>query len=111
MNKVGFKQSFAEYCVFYKGNMMYVLYTDDSILARPHKYEVDQAIQDIHDAKLNITIEEDFQYFLGINIDIRLYRSIQLTQPHLIDQILEDLKMGKTVKPKSTPASSYQFLL
>ena len=48
----------------------------------------------------------DIQNFLVINIYIRKYGSIHLTQPHLIDQIFEDIKMEETIKPKSTPASS-----
>ena len=95
INKVGFKQSSVDDCVFYNGNMMYMLYTDDSILDGPHKDAVDQVIQDIQDAKLNITIERYPQYLLGMNIDSRQDGSIHITQPHLINQILEDLSMGK----------------
>ena len=47
---------------------MYVLYTDDSILARPNMDEVDQAIKCIQNTKLNIAIKVYLQGFLGINI-------------------------------------------
>jgi hypothetical protein len=33
VNETGFKQSEVDECVYYKGNVMYVLYTDNSILA------------------------------------------------------------------------------
>ena len=36
VNKVGFKQSKVDKCVFCCWNVMYVLYTDDSILAVPN---------------------------------------------------------------------------
>ena len=75
--------------------MVYVLYIYDWILNGPYKYEADQVIQDIQNEKLNITIERYFKYFLVININIRQDGSIHLIQPHLIDQILEDIKMGK----------------
>ena len=81
---------------------MYVLYTDESILNKPNKDEAEQAIQNIEDVKLNIKSERDLQHFLVIIIDSRQNGSLNLTQPHLIDQILEDLKIGKTVNPKST---------
>jgi hypothetical protein len=48
---------------------MYVLYTDDSILAGPDFEEIDKAIEDIKKAKLDITIEDDIQDFFGVNID------------------------------------------
>ena len=38
LEKVGFKQSIIDECVFYKEDMIYVLYTDDSILAGPSKH-------------------------------------------------------------------------
>jgi hypothetical protein len=110
VNKVGFKQSSVDECVFYRGKVMYVLYTDDSILAGPDLKEIEQAIEDIKKAKLDITIEGDIQDFLGVNIDRKSDGSIHLTQPHLIDQILEDLKMGENTVEKSTPMSSSRLL-
>ena len=109
--KVGFTKSEVDECVFYRGQVMYVLYTDDSILAGPSEEEIDKVIEDIKKAKLDITIEGDLQDFLGVNIDRKPDGSIHLTQPHLIDQILKDLKMtDDKVKPKTTPASSSKLL-
>ena len=56
-------------CVFYQGSVMYVLYTDDSIIAGPNEKKLDEVIDDFKKAKLNITVEGDLQDFLGINID------------------------------------------
>ena len=39
---MGFIQSKVDEYVFYKGNIMYVLYTDDSILAGPNKQEINK---------------------------------------------------------------------
>jgi hypothetical protein len=110
INKVGFKQSTIDECVFYKGSVMYVLYTDDSILAGPNLSEIDQAIKDIQAAKLDITIEGDLQDFLGINIEKKQDGSIHLTQPHLIDQIINDLKLPTNTNPKAIPAPSSKLL-
>jgi hypothetical protein len=51
--------------VFFKGNVIYVIYTDDSILAAPNKSEIDEVIQDIWRAKLDITVEGDLKRFPG----------------------------------------------
>ncbi len=69
IEKVGFEQSKVDDCVFYKGQVMYILYTDDSILAGPDPKEIDQVIEDMKKAKLDITIEGDLQDFLGVNIE------------------------------------------
>ena len=37
VNELGFKQSKVDECVFYRGQTIYVLNTDDSILAGPSK--------------------------------------------------------------------------
>jgi hypothetical protein len=55
-------------CVFYKGMVMYVLYTDTSISAGPDQNDIEQLIRQIQVANLNITMEGDIQDFLGINI-------------------------------------------
>jgi hypothetical protein len=111
VNKVGFVQSEVDECIFFKGNVVYVLYTDDSILAGPDKSEIDQVIEDIKAAELNITVEGDLQDFLGVNIERKENGVINFTQPHLIDQILKDLRMDSSeVKTKSTPASSSNLL-
>lgn len=57
--KVGFVQSKVDECVFYRGSVMYVLYTDDSILAGPSEKEIDKAIKLIQKAGLDITVEEE----------------------------------------------------
>jgi len=90
---------------------MYVLYTDNSILACPDEHEINEIIEDMKKVKLDITVEGDLQDFLGVNIDRKEDVSIHLSQPHLIDQILKDLRLdADNVAVKSTPASSSKLL-
>jgi Reverse transcriptase (RNA-dependent DNA polymerase). len=111
VNEVGFKQSEVDECVFYKGNILYVLYTDDSIIAGPNKEEIEYVIESIKKTRLNITIEGDLQDFLGRNIQRENDGSIYLSQPHLIEQILEDLRLtDDNVKVKDTPAKLSEIL-
>ena len=111
IREIGFKQSKVDECVFYHGNVMYVLCTDDSILAGPCPKEIDRIIERMRNAKLDITIEGDLEDFLGVNIDRRDDGTIHLTQPHLIDSILKDLRLdGEGVTTKRIPASSSKLL-
>jgi hypothetical protein len=89
-----------------------VLYTDDSLLAGPDREEIDRIIQELQEkAKLTITVEGDLADFLGVSIDRRKDGTIHLSQPHLIDQILKDLRLdGDKVNPRSTPAASSKLL-
>ena len=84
---------------------MHVIYTDDYILAVPHKDEADQEIWDIQNENFIITIEGYLHDLLRINIDSRQDGSIHLTQPKIINQVLEYIKMVETVKTKSKRTS------
>ncbi|KAI2496051.1 hypothetical protein MHU86_18472 [Fragilaria crotonensis] len=112
INDLGFKQSKVDECVFYRGKTLYVLYTDDSLLAGPDKDEIDRVIEDLKNkARLAITVEGDLADFLGVNIERKDDGTIHLTQPHLIGQILDDLRMNDdSVKPRTTPAASSKLL-
>ena len=109
--EVGFVQSNVDECLFYKGRVIYALYTDDSIIAGPDKAEVESTIESIRRAGLNLTIEGTLEDFLGVNIERKGDGSIHLTQPHLIDGILKDLRLdGNNVKTKGTPSASSKLL-
>ena len=62
-------------------------------MAGPDKNEIREIIKEIQKANLNITKEGSIQDFLGINIKTTTKGHIELTQPHLINQILSDMKM------------------
>ncbi len=109
--EVGFKQSRMDECVFWHGRVMYVLYTDDSILAGPDPKEIEKIMEKMRKANLDITVEGDLEDFLGVNINRKEDGTIHLTQPHLIDSILKDLKLDQeNTKAKETPACSSRIL-
>ena len=90
---------------------MYVLYTDDSIIAGPDPKEIDLVIKEIQQVGLDITVEGTLEDFLGVNISRKADGTIHLTQPHLIDQILKDLRLdGEQVTTKPIPATSSKLL-
>jgi hypothetical protein len=106
-----FEQSKVDECVFYRGTTMYALYTDNSILAGPDQKEINQIIKEMEKVKLDITVEGDLQDFLGVHIERMPDSSINLTQPHLIDQILDNLRLNDdNVSEKTIPATSSKLL-
>ena len=106
---IGFKRSMFDECVFFKGNCMYVLYTDDSILAGPDQAELDKVIKDLEDANLGITDEGDISDFLGVNIQ-QVGNEFHLTQPKLIDSIIQDLHLDDDSHTKDIPMKSSKLL-
>ncbi|MFM7530824.1 MAG: reverse transcriptase domain-containing protein [Nodosilinea sp.] len=110
LEQIGFKQSRFDDCIFYKGKMIYVLYTDDSILAGPSKKEIDSTIAQMRQV-LDLTVEDKLTDFLGVNIDRRDDGTIKLSQPKLIQQVINDLHLEQDqATTRTTPAASSRIL-
>ena len=84
-----FTKSDIDECVFYRGSVMYDLYTDDSIIAGSNQEDLDAVVVDLKKANFGVTLEENLEDFLGVNINRRKDDRIHLTQPHLMEQIVE----------------------
>ena len=62
-------------------------------------------------ARLDVTEEGILEDFMGVNIDRKQDGTIHLTQPHLIDSILQDLNLlGPNIKTKTAPAYPSRIL-
>ena len=90
VEELKFEQSDIDECVYYRGGVIYILYTDDSILASKDESEIKVAIRDIERSGLKITIEGTLKDFLGINISAREGGEVHMTQPQLAKQIYEN---------------------
>ena len=104
LERIGFQQSEHDECVLYRGKVIYALYTDDTIITAPNNKLIDDVIRDIKKAGLKVTDEGNIEDFLGVNITRMNDGSIHLHQPHLIDQILNDLNIQENASPKEIPA-------
>ena len=105
LTKAKFVQSKHDPCVLFRKNIIYILYTDDSIITGPSTNEIDQAIHDIRATGLEITDEGEVTDFLGVRVT-KHNNKIIFTQEHLINQILTDLKFQSNTKTKQTPSSN-----
>jgi hypothetical protein len=90
---------------------MHDLCTDDSMLAGPDPREIEECIKEMKKVNLDITVKGDLSDFLGVNIDRLPDGSCHLSQPKLIDSILEDPRLsGDNVVTKAAPMSSSKLL-
>jgi hypothetical protein len=71
--------------------------------------KIEQIIKDLQ-TMFDVSDEGDLTDYLGVNIDIREDGTIKLSQPHLIDQIIEDANFQNDTKYKVTPAASTKIL-
>jgi hypothetical protein len=104
-----FVQSTVDECVFYRGTTVFLVYVDDAILCGPNKVEIDNIINELA-ALFDITDEGELDEYLGVKISRATSDTITLRQPHLIQQILDDMGMKPNTKTKDKPAPSSTIL-
>jgi Reverse transcriptase (RNA-dependent DNA polymerase) len=111
LKQVGFTQCEADPCIFIRGEVIYILYADNSSLLGPNPDELDSIIEEMKVTGLNLTVEVEISDFLGVKIEHKEDGTIHLTQPHLIDSILKELHLDRPdTNSKDTPAASSKIL-
>jgi hypothetical protein len=104
-NILKFKQSVVDECVFYQGTTVLLIYVDNGILCGTSTSEMQTIINKLGDL-FNITDEGEVDAYLGLKISRPKSDTIKLKQPHLIQQILDDMGMKPNTKTKDKAAPS-----
>ena len=108
--KLNFKMSRIDKCLFYKDKCVLLVYVDDCILMGPSLEDIEEIISDLQ-GELRMEDQGDLEDYLGVNIKREADNTFKLSQPHLIQSILNDLNLDKdNVKGCSTPALSSRIL-
>ena len=105
LSSIGFQQSKYDDCLYYRGTTMFAVYVDDGIFASPNDEDINQAINDLRSIHCDIEDQGELSDYLGVNIK-QNQGVTYLTQPHLIDQIIEDTGISRHASDKLTPAAS-----
>ena len=110
LTKIGFTPSDVDPCLYFKPGIVLVVYIDDCILFSPDNSLIDATIEKLHDAKFNIEDQGTVNDFLGIKVEQFPEGAIRLTQPNLIESILQDLSLQNAEKGREIPALSMKIL-
>ena len=102
---LGFTQSSADDCIFYKDNVIFMVYVDDGIFLSPFKNEIDDCIR-LMQGSFRLTDEGEVSDYMGIKVSKLPDRRIQLKQPQLIDSIVKDMNFATNTNTKEIPALS-----
>ena len=76
---------------------------DDGIFIGPCSKEIDRIVLELQKT-FNLTDEGDLSKYLSIKVTHLPGEKISLTQPHLIDDVILDMKFSKSTKSKLLPA-------
>jgi hypothetical protein len=107
----GFTKSEYDDCLFYYGNCLYILYTDDSIIIGPTEHDLEACIAAIQGQGLKITVQGSVADFLGVEVTYDSHGMIHLHQCHLVNSILRDLCIEKdNTSVKLTPSPTSKLL-
>ena len=88
--KLNYTQSKCDECIFYKDNSVFFVDTDDGIMMDPSPKITLTCIKELQKS-FDMKIRGSLQEYLGIQINQNANGYITMTQPHLIDSILQDL--------------------
>lgn len=104
LRSIGFKQSSIDPCVFFYKKVILLMFVDDFIIAGQDDAAIDEAVELIKD---NTDVEDkgEISDYVGVHFNKLKNGTIELTQPQLIQSILDELHLvpGQS-KAVATPA-------
>jgi Reverse transcriptase (RNA-dependent DNA polymerase) len=109
LKELGFQRSKINECLYYCGCTLFLVYVGNGIMMDPDPGAVEQAMRDLA-SKFEIEDEGAIDDYLGVKIEPgEDPGTFYLSQLHLIESILEDLKLlnhgAPTAKSANTPAT------
>jgi hypothetical protein len=106
LQSLGFKQSATDNCLFLRSDCIIMVYVDDCLFFAQKEAVINDVIQSLSRI-FKLKDEGDVSAFLGVQLrKDPTNRTISLTQPGLIDQILRDVGINDFSKTKETPVDS-----
>ena len=103
LRKIGFSQSLVDNCVFYRDDIIFIVYVDDGIFLGPSDDKISQAIVEIQNLNLDIKDQGHPADYIGVAIKRLNDNSIELTQKALINTIIDDAALDDN-RVKAVPA-------
>jgi hypothetical protein len=106
--RLGFKQSKSDPCMFLRKDMIIVLYTDDCLLYARDTTDIDKFVKTLHDDyKLTLNDPDPIDDFLGIHFSHQDNGELHMSQTGLIDAVTESAHIPKgRLKNTPTPATT-----
>ena len=100
-------QSVADACVFLGKTSIVLVYVDDCIIfQKKGSNDADELIRNLQEGEEKFTFTDDgnLEKYLGVDVKRNSNGTIGLTQPHLIERILQQLGIDDKVNSRPTPA-------
>jgi hypothetical protein len=103
LTSINFRQSLIDDCVFYRGDIIFMVYVDDGIFIGSDDSQLKGVIKELQDLNLKIEDQGHPADYVGVNIRKLKNGSYEFTQRALIDSIIKDVGLIDS-KTKPVPA-------
>jgi hypothetical protein len=103
LRDIGFQQSQVDECVFYRDDVIFIVYVDDGLFFGSRDDTLTLIIRQLKDAGLNIEDQGHPADYVGVNIRSNRDGTYEFTQRALIDAIIDDVNVGNSYT-KPVPA-------
>jgi hypothetical protein len=106
--RLGFKQSNSDPCIFLRKDMIIVLYTDDCLLYAQDTKDINSFVKTLCDNyKLTLNDPDSIDDFLGIHFSHQANSELHMSQTGFIDAVTESAHIPKgRLKNTPTPATA-----
>ncbi len=102
----GFVQSKTDCCLFLRKDCIIVVYVNDCLIFALSDSTIDSLIK-VLSSKFLLQDEGDVSEFLGVQVTKdKVSKTIKLTQPGLIEQVIHDVSLDQFSKGKDTPVDA-----
>jgi hypothetical protein len=103
LREINFKQSLIDDCIFYRDNVIFIVYIDDGIFLGASDQQLHDIINKLRNLKLSIEGQGHPADYVGVSIKKLKNGVIELTQQALIDSIISNVALGDS-KVEAVPA-------
>jgi hypothetical protein len=103
LTSIGFTMSQIDDCVFFRSDIIFMVYVDDGIFLGSDDLQLQEVIKEIQNLGLNIEDQGHPADYVGVNIKKLKDGSYEFTQRALIDSIINDVGLTDA-KVKPVPA-------
>jgi hypothetical protein len=103
LTSIGFTMLLIDDCVFFCGDIIFMVYVDDGIFLGSNDLQLQEVIKEIQNLGHNIEDQGHPADYVGVNIKKLKDGSYEFTQRALIDSIIDDVGL-KDAKVKPVPA-------
>ena len=106
LTDMGFVPASSDPCIFIQGSNIIILYVDDCVIISKTKQEADKVFSELEKRKFKLTDEGTMEEYLGIQIDHNSDGSYRISQPFLVDRIINFIPGMAEARSANSPACS-----